>query len=162
MVPTPAPVSAPSPHSIWAIRKSVARPLGSKAYDISKLAVPSFGNRGPSQPPFYIRTPGRSNFDISFFKNFNITEEKKIQFRTGLFNVFNQAYPTQINVTSTNPNDSDIFLALDTECDPANMVRRPTGDGTNQAAVCDPTKRSGSPKTLSTTSVRSRTSAAVA
>ena len=114
--------------------------VGSKAYDISKLAVPSFGNRGPSQPPFYIRTPGRSNFDISFFKNFNITEEKKIQFRTGLFNVFNQAYPTQINVTSTNPNDSDIFLALETECDPANMVRRPTGDGTNQAAVCDPTK----------------------
>ncbi|HEV8430168.1 MAG TPA: carboxypeptidase regulatory-like domain-containing protein [Pyrinomonadaceae bacterium] len=114
--------------------------VGSKAYDLSKLAIPSFGTTGPSQPPFYIRTPGRSNFDISFFKNFNITEEKKIQFRTGLFNVFNQAYPTQINVTSTNPNDSDIFLALDTECDPANVVRRPTGDGSNQAGVCDPTK----------------------
>jgi hypothetical protein len=114
--------------------------VGTKAYDLSQIAIPKFPNTGPSQPPFYIRTPGRSNFDISFFKNFNITEQKKIQFRTGLFNVFNQAYPTQINVTSTNPNDSDIYLALDTECDPANMVRRPTGDGGNVASVCDPTK----------------------
>jgi hypothetical protein len=114
--------------------------VGAKAYDLSKLAIPTFPNTGPSQPPFYIRTPGRSNFDISFFKNFNITEEKKIQFRTGLFNIFNQAYPTQINVTSTNPNDSDIYLALDTECDPDNMVRRPTGDGSNVASICDPSK----------------------
>ena len=111
--------------------------VGSKAYDISKLAIPTFGNTGPSQPPFYIRTPGRSNFDISFFKNFNITEEKKIQFRTGLFNIFNQAYPTQINVTSTNPNDSDIYLALDTVC-ATPLVRRPNGDGGNAADVCDP------------------------
>jgi Carboxypeptidase regulatory-like domain/TonB-dependent Receptor Plug Domain len=111
--------------------------VGHKAYDISQLAIPSFGNTGPSQPPFYIRTPGRSNFDISFFKNFNITEEKKIQFRTGLFNIFNQAYPTQINVTSTNPNDSDIYLALDTVCNTP-LVRRPNGDGSNVADVCDP------------------------
>ena len=111
--------------------------VGSKAYDLSKLAIPSFGTTGPSQPPFYIRTPGRSNFDISFFKNFNITEEKKIQFRTGLFNIFNQAYPTQINVTSTNPNDSDIYLALDTVC-ATPLVRRPSGDGGNAADVCDP------------------------
>jgi hypothetical protein len=109
---------------------------GSKIYDISKLAIPSFGNTGPSQPPFYIRTPGRSNFDISFFKNFNITEEKKIQFRTGLFNIFNQAYPTQINVTSTNPADSDIFLALETQCN--RTFRRPNGDGGNVADICDP------------------------
>ena len=111
--------------------------LGSKVFDLSKLGIPSFPNTGPSQPPFYLRTPGRSNFDISFFKNFNITEEKKIQFRTGLFNVFNQAYPTQINVTATNPNGSDIFLALETVCN--RRVTRPTGDGTNTASVCDPT-----------------------
>jgi hypothetical protein len=111
--------------------------LGSKVFDLSKLGIPSFPNTGPSQPPFYIRTPGRSNFDISFFKNFNITEEKKLQFRTGLFNVFNQAYPTQISVTATNPTGSDIFLALDTVCN--RRVTRPTGDGTNTASVCDPT-----------------------
>jgi|SoiMethySBSTD1v2_1073268.scaffolds.fasta_scaffold05311_4 hypothetical protein len=111
--------------------------LGSKVFDLSKLAIPTFPNTGPSQPPFYIRTPGRSNFDISFFKNFNITEEKKLQFRTGLFNVFNQAYPTQISVTATNPTGSDIFLALETVCN--RRVTRPTGDGTNTADTCDPT-----------------------
>lgn len=111
--------------------------LGDKAFDLSKLGIPSFGNTGPSQPPFYLRTPGRSNFDISFFKNFNITEEKKIQFRTGFFNVFNQAYPTQINVASTNPADSDIFLALETQCN--RTLRRPNGDGGNVADICDPT-----------------------
>ena len=111
--------------------------LGDKVYDLSKLAIPTFPNTGPSQPPFYIRTPGRSNFDISFFKNFNITEEKKIQFRTGLFNVFNQAYPTQINVTTTSPFGSDIFLALETACN--RRITVPTGDGGNTASVCDPT-----------------------
>src|SRR6185295_9304277 len=111
--------------------------LGAKAFDLSKLAIPSFPNTGPSQPPFYLRTPGRSNFDISFFKNFNIKEDKKIQFRTGLFNIFNQAYPTQINVASTNPADSDIFLALETQCN--RTFRRPNGDGGNVADICDPT-----------------------
>ncbi|HXS02604.1 MAG TPA: carboxypeptidase regulatory-like domain-containing protein [Pyrinomonadaceae bacterium] len=111
--------------------------LGNKAYDLSKLAIPTFPNTGPSQPPFYIRTPGRSNFDISFFKNFNITEEKKIQFRTGLFNVFNQAFPTTIDVGATNPDATDIFLALDTVCN--KRVTVPTGDGTGTASTCDPT-----------------------
>jgi Carboxypeptidase regulatory-like domain/TonB-dependent Receptor Plug Domain len=112
--------------------------LGHKAYDLSKLAIPSFSNTGPSQPPFYIRTPGRSNFDVSFFKNFNITETKKIQFRTGLFNVFNQAYPTQFNVTSlSTTGGSDIFLALDTVC--LRRVTVPTGAGTSTSNACDPT-----------------------
>ena len=111
--------------------------LGEKIFDLSKLAIPTFPNTGPSQPPFYIRTPGRSNFDVSFFKNFNITEEKKIQFRTGLFNVFNQAYPTNINVATTSPFGSDIFLALETVCN--RRITVPTGDGGNTASVCDPT-----------------------
>lgn len=111
--------------------------LRDKIFDISKLAIPTFPNTGPSQPPFYIRSPGRSNFDISFFKNFNITEEKKIQFRTGLFNVFNQAYPTQFNVTDLTGFQSDIFLALDTVCN--RRITVPTGDGTNSASMCDPT-----------------------
>ena len=111
--------------------------LGSKAYDLSKLAIPTFPNTGPSQPPFYIRTPGRSNFDVSFFKNFNVGENKKLQFRTGLFNVFNQAYPTVINVNSTNLTGSDIFLALDTVC--LQRVTVPNGNGTNTSNPCDPT-----------------------
>jgi len=111
--------------------------VGAKTLDISKLAIPSFPNTGPSQPPFYIRYPGRSNFDVSFFKNFNITESKKLQFRTGLFNVFNQAYPTRFDTTAVNLTASDIFLALDTVC--LRHVTVPTGNGTNTASACDPT-----------------------
>ena len=111
--------------------------LNSKLFDLSKLAIPSFPNTGPSQPPFYLRAPGRSNFDISFFKNFNITETTKLQFRTGLFNVFNQAYPTQINPGAFNLTGSDIFLALDTVC--LRRVTVPNGNGTNTSNPCDPT-----------------------
>jgi hypothetical protein len=111
--------------------------VGDKTLDLSKLAIPSFPNTGPSQPPFYIRYPARSNFDISFFKNFNITESKKIQFRTGLFNVFNQAYPTVFNTTAVNLTSSDIFLALDTVC--LRHVTVPTGNGGGTANACDPT-----------------------
>jgi hypothetical protein len=111
--------------------------LGDKAYDLSQLAIPSFPNTGPSQPPFYIRTPSRSNFDVSIFKDFSITETKKLQFRTGLFNVFNQAYPVQINTTATNLGGSDIFLALDTVCN--RRITVPNGNGTNTANPCDPT-----------------------
>jgi hypothetical protein len=113
--------------------------LGDKMFDITKLGIPTFPNSGPAVPPFYLRTPSRSNFDVSFFKNFPIGESKKIQFRTGLFNVFNQAYPTQYSVTNTNfGGGSDIFLALDTVCNV--RVTVPTGNGTNTASVCDPTK----------------------
>jgi hypothetical protein len=129
--------------------------LGGKILDISKFQIPAFGKSGPSQPPFYIRTPSRSNFDVSFFKNFNFSETKKFQFRTGLFNVFNQAYPTRIDIN--NPGASDINLQLNTfsldrtkngsgvigtpdpnkSC-PNNGV--PNGLGGTRDGVCDPTK----------------------
>jgi len=113
--------------------------LGSKVFDITALQIPTFGNTGPSQPPFYLRTPTRSNFDVSFSKNFNISESKRIQFRTGLFNVFNQAYPTQFNPTATNIGGSDIFLALDTVC-LKTVANPPNGTGgTANGNVCDPT-----------------------
>jgi hypothetical protein len=113
--------------------------LGSKIFDISQLAIPKFPTSGPAVPPFYLRTPSRSNFDISIFKNFNISESKKIQFRTGLFNVFNQAYPTQTSVTATNLGGSDIFLALDTVC-LKTVANPPNGiGGTTNGNVCDPT-----------------------
>ena len=54
-----------------------------------------------------------------------------------MFNVFNQAYPTQINTTSTSLTGSDIFLALDTVC--LKRVNVPNGNGTNVANPCDPT-----------------------
>lgn len=113
--------------------------LGNKIFDLSKLAIPTFGSSGPAVPPFYLRTPNRSNFDVSFFKNFNISESKKIQFRTGLFNVFNQAYPSVVNVTARNLGGSDIYLALDTVCNKT-VANPPNGiGGTVNGNVCDPT-----------------------
>lgn len=111
--------------------------LGGKILDIGKLTIPSFGNTGPAQPPFYIRTPSRSNFDVSFFKNFGITETQKIQFRTGFFNLFNQAYPTRIDVG--NPGASDIFLQLNTVCNKT-VASAPNGlAGGTRTNFCDPT-----------------------
>jgi len=116
-----------------------SKTLGGKLFDLSKLAIPTFPNSGLAVPPFYLRTPSRSNFDVSFFKNFNITESKKIQFRTGLFNVFNQAYPSQVNVTARNLGGSDIYLALDTVCNKT-VANPPNGiGGTVNGNVCDPT-----------------------
>lgn len=112
--------------------------LGNKMFDINQLGIPTFGSSGPAVPPFYLRTPSRSNFDVSFFKNFHISESKKIQFRTGLFNVFNQAYPTLTNVTATNLQGSDIFLALDTVC-LKTVSNVPNGiGGTVNGNLCDP------------------------
>jgi hypothetical protein len=110
--------------------------VGSKLFDLSKLVIPSFPNTGPSQPPFYIRTPSRSNFDVSFFKNFNFSESKKLQFRAGFFNVFNQAYPTQISTTG-GLGASDIYLTLNTVCKQRVNVNNGAGGTSNP---CDPTK----------------------
>ena len=111
--------------------------VGSKLFDLSKLAIPSFPNSGPSQPPFYLRTPSRSNFDVSFFKNFNFSESKKFQFRAGFFNVFNQAYPTQINNTA-GLGGSDIYLTLNTVCK-VHKNGVPKGNGDTADNICDPT-----------------------
>jgi hypothetical protein len=109
--------------------------LGAKVLDLGSIQIPSFGNSGPSQPPFYIRTPSRSNFDVSFFKNFIISESKKFQFRAGLFNVFNQAYPIRIDVG--NPASSDIYLTLNTVCN-QRVEGVPNGNG-GMANPCNPT-----------------------
>jgi len=111
--------------------------VGDKLFDLSQLKIPTFPNTGPSQPPFYLRAPSRSNFDVSFFKNFNISESKKFQFRTGFFNIFNLAYPTQISPTG-GLGSSDIYLTLNTVCN----VRRngvPNGTGGTVNNICDPT-----------------------
>jgi hypothetical protein len=110
--------------------------LGDKVLDINSLAIPGFGDTGPTQPPFYIRTPSRSNFDVSFFKNFEISESKKIQFRTGFFNIFNQAYPTQFSYS--NPAASDINLTLNTVCN-RTVASAPNGVGGVRENFCDPT-----------------------
>jgi hypothetical protein len=47
----------------------------------------TFGNSARN----ILRGPGRTNVDFSLFKNFLITENWKLQFRTEIFNLFNHA-----------------------------------------------------------------------
>src|SRR5262249_23298367 len=101
--------------------------LGERIIDIGALAIPGFGKTGPNQPPFYVRTPSRSNFDVSFFKNFKFSESKSLQFRSGFFNIFNQAYPTRID--TGNANASDIYLTLNTVCNKKTTTPTPNGIG---------------------------------
>ena len=117
--------------------------VGSKVFDLSALKIPAFGQSGPSQPPFYLRTAPRTNFDMSFFKNFNFSESKKLQFRAGFFNIFNQAYPTRYDVA--NPAISDIYLTLNTvsldkDANGNCLSSAPNGTGGIRTGVCDPTK----------------------
>jgi hypothetical protein len=93
---------------------------GENVLDLSAIGFPSFGMSGPTVSPVYIRTPNRQNWDLSLFKNFKIKESKVLQFRAGFFNMFNQAFPKRLD---NGGGDSDIFLALQTECN----VRTPVG-----------------------------------
>jgi hypothetical protein len=127
-----------------------SKDLGGRILDIGALGLPTFGNSGPSQPPFYLRFPSRSNFDVSFFKNFKISESKSIQLRSGFFNIFNQAYPTRYDLG--NASNSDINLTLGTISKELYDLRKATGDpnaacphvANNGAGgtrnVCDPSK----------------------
>ena len=110
--------------------------LGDRILDIGALAIPAFPTSGPSQPSYYLRFPSRSNFDVSFFKNFKITESKSLQFRSGFFNIFNQAYPTRFDLNT--PSNSDIYLTLRTVCN-RRVNGVPNGSGGLRDNVCDPT-----------------------
>lgn len=127
--------------------------VGERVLDLGAIGFPPFGTTGPTISPYYFRTPRRSNFDISLFKNFKITESKTLQFRTGFFNIFNQAFPKTID--NQNASNSDIFLTLDTRCTrtPVNQTLAladgtvtsftqtlPNGAGGTSSNACDPTK----------------------
>ncbi len=61
---------------------------GSLYFNPAAFAVPqqyTFGNLGRNR----IRGPGFTNFDIGLFKNFNITERVRVQYRAEAFNAFN-------------------------------------------------------------------------
>src|SRR5262245_9514743 len=88
--------------------------VGEKVLDLNAIGIPLFGTSGPTISPFYPRTPARQNWDLSLFKNFNITESKVLQFRFGFFNIFNQAFAKFFD--NGNASNSDIFLTLDTRC----------------------------------------------
>ena len=62
----------------------------SEYFNTSTFAAPpagSFGTAGRN----IILGPGINDFDFSLMKNFPITEEKRVEFRAELFNIFNHA-----------------------------------------------------------------------
>jgi hypothetical protein len=109
--------------------------FGQRVLDLGAIQIPGLGSTGAQVQPFYLRAPHRWNHDVSFFKNFRVTEAKKIQFRAGFFNIFNQAYP----VFNTNNSQSDVNTALIVDCN-VKMDNVPNGAGGTSNGVCDPTR----------------------
>ena len=100
--------------------------------NLSQIQLPTFGTSGPYEPPFTLRGPFTNNFDVTFFKNFAFTESKKLQFRAGFFNIFNEAFP--------DPTQGDIYTTLNTVCNATAPAGINNGVGTTNTAICDPTK----------------------
>jgi hypothetical protein len=106
--------------------------VGDKLLNINCIGVPAFGTNGSLVPPYNIRTPTRFNHDLTVFKNFQTIGEQKLQFRVGVFNLFNQSF---FNTGITN----DINLTLDTTCR-VKLNHIPDGLGGFRDGVCDPTQ----------------------
>ena len=128
--------------------------MGEKILNVNCIGFPAFGQSGPFASPYYMRFPTRMNHDISLFKNFPIGKgSKKLQFRVGFFNIFNQAAP------EPDHGGQDVDLTLQTTCNvrvngvPNGTGARPTTSATRRGA-------SPSPRTRSTTSARSSCSGA--
>jgi hypothetical protein len=108
--------------------------VGGKVLNINCLGIPSFGQTGPTQPPYYIRlVKGRWNFDMTLFKDFDLGEDRRFQVRAGFFNLFNQAYPRTYGTSG----GEDINISLNTSC-LAEQDNVPNGVGGTTNGVCDP------------------------
>ncbi len=106
--------------------------VGEKVLDLDKITFPAFGESGPFQSPYYFRAPSRWNWDVTLFKNFALgTHGKRVQLRTGFFNLFNQAAPRR--------DLGDIDLTLNTQCK-VRVDGVPNGAGGTADGVCDPTQ----------------------
>lgn len=111
--------------------------FGQQYIDLSAIQIPGFGSSGATIPPFVVRGPARTNFDVTLMKNFNFTEERRVQFRAGFFNIFNQAFPRfQQGATDV---FNDIGLTLNTTCN-VRVNGVPNGAGGLRDNVCDPTQ----------------------
>jgi hypothetical protein len=104
---------------------------GEKILDISKLAIPAVGESGPFQQPYDFRAPSVWSWDLTLFKSFSLGRDGRLQFRVGVFNLFNQAAP--------NVSMGDIDLNLAAECN-VRVDGVPNGAGGYADGVCDPTQ----------------------
>ena len=65
--------------------RTLARWFNTDAFAAFSPSPQAFGNAGVG----IMRGPGVVNFDFTFAKNFHVSEQRYIQFRTELFNAFN-------------------------------------------------------------------------
>jgi hypothetical protein len=105
--------------------------VGEKLLDINCISVPAFGELGELVPPYNLRTPTRTNSDLTLFKNFEIKGDQKLQFRVGFFNIFNQAFANTFI-------GGDVDLTLDTRCR-VRVPNVPNGAG-GMVDACDTTQ----------------------
>src|SRR6185503_12133246 len=106
--------------------------VGERILDLSCIGIPAFGQTGPFIAPYDLRTPARNFHDVTVFKDFKLGGDRRLQFRVGAFNVFNQAYPVyRVNGL----NDFDLTLA--TQCN--RRVSGVSNSNGGTAEVCDPT-----------------------
>jgi hypothetical protein len=111
-------------------RRGGAQNVGDKLLDISCIDIPGFGETGPFHSPYDLRAPSRMFHDLTIFKDFRVGQgSKRMQFRVGAFNLFNQAYPVPVL--------NDLDLRLDANCS-RRVTGVPNGAG-GTADVCDPT-----------------------
>src|SRR5262249_44359424 len=61
-------------------------------------AIGTFGQTGID----WLRGPGSWNIDMAALKNFRLTESKRVEFRTSLYNMFNHANLGNPNTTVLN------------------------------------------------------------
>jgi hypothetical protein len=105
--------------------------VNEKILDINCIQIPAYGENGSLVPEYNLRMPTRINHDLTLFKNFQVNNTQKLQFRVGFFNLFNQAWVT----TNT---AADVDLVLEATCNRVvNGV--PNGAGGVADNVCDPT-----------------------
>jgi Carboxypeptidase regulatory-like domain/TonB-dependent Receptor Plug Domain len=100
---------------------------GDKVLDINCIGIPALGQNGQALPPYNIREPWRQTHDLTVFKTFGLGQARTLEFRVGIFNVFNVASNHTIN------------LGLSTKCN-AHVDGVPNGVGGFLDQVCDPAK----------------------
>jgi hypothetical protein len=107
--------------------------VGEKLLNLNCIGFPAFGKQGDVLSPYNLRTPSRSNTDLTLFKNFPIKGEQKLQFRVGFFDLFNTAY------TTFSVAQSDVNLTLNAVCN-VTVNHVPDGNGNFNDGVCDATQ----------------------
>ena len=76
-------------------------------YNPSCFGMPSYGQQGPYSWP-YMRGPAYFDSDLALFKNFQITERQKLQFRISAVNFLNHPL-SQFNLAGGNTDDKISF-----------------------------------------------------